>query len=828
MDTIDLIPRQAHVSGHTSLAYKTDGSELVSVGADTVIRVFKTSLEERNADPKSIDYPSGVLEAVAVHKNHFATSGEDGKVAMFNAFTNKFEKFLVRSTVPVRSLAFNKDGTKLAVATDENVIRIVLLADIVRTVNLRGHTAAVKCCVFDPKDEYLISLDCQGDVYVWDIRPDTLEPQCIQKIAQVVAKTREHVNRNRTIAWRPDGACFAIAGKNQDLIVYTRNTWTVDYTLKNGHVDTISALAWSPQGNCIATTSPDCQVIVWDTHLRTIHAKYTVSAQVTCLAWSPYKNELSLADIYGQIMTWDEAGPKKPKVVAPTLTPNALPSNAVDDLFVEDELAGLDGLFDEDDDVEMSDTGDFVVDDDGAGYVDQITTDPSAAASRFVRSKPGAVVDLTPHPFIYSGATPFLGSKEPTVGDRRYLAFDMFGIIYTIFHDTYSMINVEFHDLTDHKNFHFRDFHQYSVAALHSKGVVLGAKRREATETEEDTGTVSSVLYYRPLEMGANRVDWTVSMPEGEDIQTVAINNVSVIATTSNGRVRVFSLSGLQTHLFYLGDVVSAVGASDKVFLTYSPLQSINGIHRLDFSIMNTETFETIQTGTLPLNKHRQITWTGFSESLQPTVYDSDDQLYILHHQWKRGQSHWVPVFDGKATAARHERTERYWPIGLMREEMMCLILRGANQHPYFPRPQVHSVPLLMPTTQLETESGQLEEKFLRTKLMSMHEREEASATSVDASHEFKKMDVAMDKTLLQLIQMACKADKQQRVVDLASALVLSRSIDAAIKLSSYYGFTRVAEQITRIKEVGQQTKIHGFMILLGEVYAAGGYIHAK
>ncbi|KAL0076079.1 WD40-repeat-containing domain protein [Phycomyces blakesleeanus] len=826
MSNLDIVPRDAHDPGYTSLAYKADGSEFVSVGSDSTIRIFKTSPEERYGDPIEINYISGNLETVVANKDHFAASGEKGQVILGDAKTNKILKPLFRSTVPVRCLAFNVSGTKLAVATDENAIRMVLLTDISRTVNIRGHTKGVKCIIFDPRGTLLLSLGCEGDLRVWDISPETSEPKCIKHYPGAVKPTHEDDTMNGILAWSLDGSYFAAPGKDCDVIIYERTTWKQKGVLSGAHVEPVTCLTWSKVGDCIATSSADCQIIIWDVSTLKVITKYTVSMEPSCLEWSPTKNELSLADKYGQVLTVDNAGTVNPNIRGPPKKNGLFVSEnptgieeALEKLFNDDDVADDDD--NDNDDIDMMDlldtADDFVVDDDGAGYTEH-NAEKEMVQKKLepLRKRPEAPraprVDFTPHPIVHPGETPFhktSGNKDnvPEVGDRRYLAFDMFGVIYTIFHGAYSIVNVEFHDLTDHKNFHFRDFDHHHIAALGRKGAAFGSKSRkdekEDDDDEEDNDEekrVPSTVHYRPLDKGANRLEWTVPLPDGEEIETVAINDFSVIATTTAGFVRIFSLSGTQTHLFHLKQVVSSVASADMLMLMHSPNQSANNIHHIEYRLMNTDTFETIQVGSLPLNSKKKLTWAGFSENLQPAVCDSAGVVFILHQPRRLGQALWVPVFDGPATAVRRERTERYWPIGLLKEELMCLILRGKNMFPYFPRPQVNSAELMMPTTQLDTETGRLEEKFLRTKIIATHEKEEIILDGGD-ENAIKKMDLEMDKTLLQLIQLACKAEKHDRVLDLSSALSSARSIDAAIKIASHFNLSRLAEHITRIKE---------------------------
>lgn len=57
-------------------------------------------------------------------------------------------------------------------------------------------------------------------------------------------------------------------------------------------------------------------------------------------------------------------------------------------------------------------------------------------------------------------------------------------------------------------------------------------------------------------------------------------------------------------------------------------------------------------------------------------MYDSNDVLSVLYQQRKMNRSTWVPVFDGKIVASQKGRKERYWPIGILRDKLMCLVLK--------------------------------------------------------------------------------------------------------------------------------------------------------
>jgi WD40 repeat protein len=68
---------------------------------------------------------------------------------------------------PANSVAFDKSGTLLAVASDDTTVKVINLADEKITV-LKGHDDAVQCAVFDPSTNgFLVSCGSDATVRYW-------------------------------------------------------------------------------------------------------------------------------------------------------------------------------------------------------------------------------------------------------------------------------------------------------------------------------------------------------------------------------------------------------------------------------------------------------------------------------------------------------------------------------------------------------------------------------------------------------------------------------------------------------------------------------------
>jgi chromosome transmission fidelity protein 4 len=370
-------PRPAHTQGATHCAYTPDGSKLVTVGSNNTIRLYKTGSD---GEPDNVDDCQEQNLAVSASNDFFVAGAEDGTVSLYTFENNMFDRFLLRTNLPVRDVALSPDGKWCAVASDELTVKLVKVEDTTQQRTLSEHQKPTKHLSFDPKGN-LLALSCtDGVVYVYSLTAE--HPELIRKVDGVIGRYETDAEASTLVAWHPDGRAFAAATPTKDIQVVSKNDWEKQRVFANGHEGDITALAWSPNGALLASAAKDKKLLIWSTKDQGVVARYEYP-NVMDISWHPTKNLVSFTTTNGEVFICPDFVSEQfssmlrlPKQPAPFIhdplaeisangrKPEANGHKPLAARPRRDSLESLDNLLNED----YGDLDDFVVDDDGAGY----------------------------------------------------------------------------------------------------------------------------------------------------------------------------------------------------------------------------------------------------------------------------------------------------------------------------------------------------------------------------------------------------------------------------------------------------------------------------
>ncbi|KAI9846187.1 MAG: hypothetical protein M1837_004301 [Sclerophora amabilis] len=857
--------RPAHTPGPTYLAYTPDGTRLVTVGSNNAIRVYTTGYD---GEPVNVDDCQEGNTAVAASNDFFVTGSEDGMVCLYSLETHSFDKTLVRSSLPIRDVALSPDGNWAAVASDELVVKVVNTHDMTRVQYLRDQPKPVKHLSFHPSGSYLAVSCSDGIIYVYSMT--TEEPELVRKVDGLIRALETDVEITSRVAWHPDGRAFAVQTPTREIQVMSRSDWARQRAFTKGHMGDITAISWAPNGALLASAGSDGKVLLWDTSTQKVVAIYEYP-NVMSFAWHPTQNIVSFSSTEGEVFIYENFVPSEHLALFQK-GPQPAP-------FIHDPLAEVsanvrrpaaDGPKDDDsrrrarrgtpnslDDIlglSDDDDNDFVIDDDGAGYTNGVNgfgkrTNGHLGDLEGPNGKRMALDSLwrpTLHKSFQPGSTPWRGN-------RRYLCVNLTGTVWTVDQDIHHTVTVEFYDREYHRDFHFTDPFLYDKACLNDKGALFSCPSHDGNP---------AMIFYRPHETWTSRADWRTSLPLGEEISAISLSDSYVVVTTSANYVRVFTLFGTPFRVYRQKSSPTVTCASwrDYVLTMGNGAVGGDGKTRLMYTIENVKRDRVCQSeDVVALAEGTEVKNVFFSEDGDPCIYDSTGVLLMLLHWREPGQARWVPVLNTKALdrLAGGRKEESYWPVAVAQDKFHCIILKGGDQYPYFPRPLLSEfdfkVPLSDPPAPSKpkgkatdgdgdgngdddddddndnednnnnssnsnsisspaNEIAKLEESFVRNTLFLSLLQDQTTTTKTTTTNkrhsqraELARRELDVDKILLQLLAAECR-DGEERGMKALEIVGLMRDrsgkmVEAAGKVAGRFGRRVLEEKIRELAE---------------------------
>ncbi|CAN6446726.1 unnamed protein product [Victoria cruziana] len=809
--------RDAHksvdgVPSHCSLVWDGHGERIVTAGPDSTVIIRPYPLSSSSS--LTLRQHNSAVTALAVSPNSTSLASASRSVKLFTFPGGEFERDVSRFTLPIRSLAFNKSGSLLAAAGDDDGIKLISTIDgsVIRV--LKGHKGPVTSISFDPKDEYLASADGYGTIIFWELSSG--------KSVNILEKKAPNNGLDMTIlngvSWRPDGEMLAVPGLKNDVVVYDRDTAEKLFTLKGGHLEQVTFLSWSPNGSYLATCGLDRQVLIWDVEQKQDIDKRKFDNRICSMAWRPKENGLAVIDIMGRFGVWEGAVPshmKSPVEGSPSVhslvsEPFAADEEENNDTYSSDSLAQIDGV---DDDLDTPAHRKRLQ---KRSYdKDDSDEDSSAHLGQYSRSRPHKRPNAEPvrregggseeHVSCRSGRSKMAmqeafqpGCTPIQDGKRHFLCYNMIGSITSLRNGESSHVEVDFHDTgRGYRVPSMTDYFGFTMAALNDRGCVFANPCRGEKNT--------STLMYRPFSSWANNSEWSMRFDMEEEVRNVALGVGWVAAVTSLNFLRIFTEGGLQKYVLSVdGPVVSTAGHKDVlVIVTHASECLPNGDQVLEFNVLDISKRSLITKGRLPLTPGSYLTWLGFSEEGLLSSYDSKGVMRVYMMQYACS---WVPCFS--ASKERKAEGEHYWVVGLSSTRVFCVICSLPDIHPQVtPKPVLAPFSLACPLASSDLGADDLEKEFMMNDLYLVQAEgriAEMAALDLDTTlqdEEILNLEASLDRCILKLIASCCKGDKLVRATELARCFLLEKSLNGAIKLVTAMKLPVLAERFTNMLE---------------------------
>lgn len=195
-----------------------------------------------------------------------------------------------------------------------------------------------------------------------------------------------------------------------------------------------------------------------------------------------------------------------------------------------------------------------------------------------------------------------------------------------------------------------------------------------------------------------------------------------------------------------------------------------------------------------------------------------------------------MPLLDTKLLTrlSSGRKNETYFPIAAADNKFHCIILKGGDQYPYFPRPLLSEFDFSIPLTSApkadkrrqqrggsedlamgdadeeedeNAETRRLEQQYMLNGVQATQLRDLVDATS--GSHtqrsQLSRLELEIDKTLLQLLAVECREgeDRGMRALEMVQLMRdrTGRMVEAAGKVAERYGRTILGDKIREFGE---------------------------
>lgn len=597
---------------------------------------------------------------------------------------------MIRTDLPIRAISLSSDEKLLAIGSESMLISLISIDDPTggrRDAPSGEHKRPISCLAFDPKGEFLASIDLSGQLIVWEVA--SLKP---------VDKTSIHVPSKYwpKVAWSQDGQVLAVTGEDSIKLIQ-RGEWT---TLRHLSAHLPIDIAWSLDGS-ILLSYDESSLALWNWRDGKVWRELRHSLKVDCMALSP--NSLDLAFVDKEGVLHHQRSLLSPSDLASIPLANLANNNPKkkkqklkvkkdtkdDEEAEERRIRQLERKYmlneadDEDDDEgsgidldntsggdESEDEEDNDRDEEGLDSLNDYDLDDRFGEEDVDGRLP--MQETTPEtPISRSHHIPFQPGATDPQSDHRFMVWNLVGLIVSRQDEAgYRSIDIEFHDKLNTRPIRFIDDHGFSMGTL-SKDAALFS-----TGSQSQSAADQSTVHYMAFETWNGRQTWTYQLGEGESVLGVALNDSIAFVATSHGWIRSFTATGLQLPIItFGGDFVTMVAGNDRLLVVTHHLGCLqsrlltipqDGTPSLDF--------EGPIGRRADLNR---LLWAGISDSGLVACMDQTGIVYGL--TGKLGFC-WTPIGDFSGYLANGETV---WPIFLDRNELSCVLCKVQKKHTY-------------------------------------------------------------------------------------------------------------------------------------------------
>lgn len=308
----------------------------------------------------------------------------------------------------------------------------------------------------------------------------------------------------------------------------------------------------------------------------------------------------------------------------------------------------------------------------------------------------------------YDLQSPFQPSETPKSLEHRYMVWNNVGIVRAHATSNENSIEVEFHDASIHHGLHMVNALNHTMASLSSTILAL------CTETP-------SKLVCIILGGSGGSREWSMSMPNCEEILCVAASTKLVAVATDARFLRIFSAMGTQREIVSLpGPVVAVAAHDDRILVAYHSAPATEDQH------ITMMLFQTIglslrcRSFQAAMTPNAKLTWIGFTEKGSPVTNDTMGMIRMFSIR----SNHWIPVCDTSLFTKGASESHFVIAVSESSQIISAILCRGSTYPLTTPKPMVSELKMQLPVCDLDAEQSQMEETLIRNSSFYVDESE--------------------------------------------------------------------------------------------------------
>lgn len=288
-------PTSVHDGSVTALTYSADGKYAASGSEDTTIILW--DVPSNTALHKLYGHSDTVSSLSFSRDNEYLASGSNDEEVILWAVRGGQEHKRLNPGVPIHTVAYTPDGSKLIAGAYDGSMRIWETENYNLWRVINKHLAVITFIVFSPDGRLMATGGTESDCYIWDLATlDQGEPMAVLKghkgmvcsaafshdgnrivtasddgsarvwkaeTGEALVILHEHTGPVWTVAFSPDGK--RIASGSSDSTVKVCDSFSGERILSlDGHDSMINAVQFSPGGQYLASAASDNTVRLWN------------------------------------------------------------------------------------------------------------------------------------------------------------------------------------------------------------------------------------------------------------------------------------------------------------------------------------------------------------------------------------------------------------------------------------------------------------------------------------------------------------------------------------------------------------------------------------